>query len=217
MKKEFKIYIVCLLVFLLFVFKDSLDYLVISLNHNFDYTNQINLINASIKKENEELKKIIDFNETLDYNFITTKVKYRNIYAFLDELEIYKGTNQGLKVGDAIINEKGLVGTIKKTFENTSIVELITNKNSQISVKINGYYGILCYQDGTLVVRNISADALINPLDEVYTSGLGNLPENLYIGKIKDLKLDNLELEKIAVIDMAINLNELMYVTRVGK
>ena len=63
-----------------------------------------------------------------------------------------------------------------------------------------------------MVVTNINNYEKVNVDDEIYTSGLGNLPDNIYIGKVKSINLNNTEIEKIIEVDLNDRLEKLDYV-----
>ena len=216
MKKRYQRYIIILILFILLLLRNSYNHFIILLNHNFDYQKIVNLLNTNLIEENKRLGQIIDFQNTLDYDVITSKVKYRDLLDFSDTLTIYKGDKYHLKKGEVVLNEDGLIGLIKKTDQYTSIVQLITNKNSNISVKINDVYGILKYQDNHLIVSNITNFDLINEGDLIYTSGLTDIPSNIYVGKVKKITLSNLGIEKIVEVESKVDFNNLDYVLIVG-
>mgnify|MGYP000540128707 FL=1 len=140
--------------------------------------------------ESEKINNI-EFNDDLDLQ--VSRVKYRNVYEYSDTLTIYKGFKNNVFVNDVVLNNDGLIGIVTKTYDYYSIVTLITNKNSNISVKINDAIGILKTINNTLVVTDINNYEKVNVDDEIYTSGLGNLPDNIYIGKVKSINLNILE------------------------
>ena len=112
---------------------------------------------------------------------------------------------------DVVLNNDGLIGIVTKTYDYYSIVTLITNKNSNISVKINDAIGILKTINNTLVVTDINNYEKVNVDDEIYTSGLGNLPDNIYIGKVKSINLNNTEIEKVIEVNINDRLEKLDY------
>lgn len=216
MKKRYKIYLLLMFLVLLLLFSDSLDYLLINLNPNLNYSVPIKAIYQNMEKENNSLKKIVDLEDS-SFNFIVTKIKYRDIYDFKNTFTIYKGLKQGIKENSPVISEDGLVGIIKKVKDDSSEVELITNKNSNISVRINDVYGILKYQDNKLIVSNITNYENAKVGDEIYTSGIGNLPGGIFVGTVEDISLSNLEIEKIIYVESKVDFNNLIYLLVVGE
>ena len=97
-----------------------------------------------------------------------SKVYLRNIYEFKNTVMIYKGKEDGIVEGMAVISDMGLIGVVDNTLASSSEVRLITNKSSNISVKVGDNYGILKMADGVLVVSNLQTYDVINIGDKVY-------------------------------------------------
>lgn len=211
MKKKYKDFIIMLGIFFLFLFRNSINEIMIILNKDFDFGNICSYRCVSEIKENEELKKIIDFSDTLTYDYIVTRIKYRDVLGFTDKLQIFKGSDSDIKEGLAVVNDLGLVGVIKTVDKATSMVELIGNKNSNISVRINDTYGILKFQDNHLIVSDITNYNVINKGDLIYTSGIGNLPGEIYIGQVSDVVMSDLGIEQTIYVDSAVDFNNLSY------
>ena len=212
MIKKYKDYILLLIIFLLFIFSGSINRFLIAINPNLDTKNIELNYDKNLKDELDNIKKInnIEFNDDLDLQ--VSRVKYRNVYEYSDTLTIYKGFKNNVFVNDIVLNNDGLIGIVTKTYDYYSIVTLITNKNSNISVKINDAIGILKTINNTLVVTNINNYEKVNVDDEIYTSGLGNLPDNIYIGKVKSINLNNTEIEKVVEVNINDRLEKLDYV-----
>ena len=66
--------------------------------------------------------------------------------------------------------------------------------------------------NGVLVVKDLVANSDISIGDEIYTSGLGNLPSDIYVGKVINVSLNNTEIEKIIEVDLAVDLNNINYI-----
>ena len=211
MIKKYKDYILLLIVFLLFIFSGSINRFLIAINPNLDTKNIELNYDKYLKEELDNIKKInnIEFNN--DLNLQVSRVKYRNVYEYSDTLTIYKGFKNNVFVNDVVLNNDGLIGIVTKTYDYYSIVTLITNKSSNISVKINDAIGILKTINNTLVVTNINNYEKVNVDDEIYTSGLGNLPDNIYIGKVKSINLNNTEIEKVIEVNINDRLEKLDY------
>lgn len=212
MIRKYKDYIILLIVFLLIVFTPYINKIIYSFNNDLNIENITNNYCISLENDYNELLEINEFNIANNFNLIVSKVYLRDIYDFTNTLTIYKGTNSGLKEGLAVINNSGLIGTIKSVDDESSTVELITSKNSNISVRINDNYGILKMDNGVLVVKDLVANSDISIGDEIYTSGLGNLPSDIYVGKVINVSLNNTEIEKIIEVDIAVDLNNINYI-----
>lgn len=212
MIKKYKDYIILLIVFLLIIFGSNINAFLRSFDNNLNSNNINNNYCTSLENDYNELLKINDFKITSELNLVVSKVMLRDIYDFSDTLTIYKGTNAGIKEGNAVITDKGLIGVVSKVNKESSVVELITNKSSNISVRIGSSYGILNMQDNSLIVSDLSMydDVFIG--EEVYTSGIGNLPGDIYIGNVIDIKANNTEIEKILEVSPVVDLSMINYV-----
>ena len=211
MIKKYKDYIILLGVFLLFLFASQVNRFLTAINPNLDTSKIVINYDKHLKEELDNIKKINDikFDDNLD--IIVSRVKYRDVYEYSNTLTIFKGTKNNVNVGDAVLTNNGLVGIISKTYDYYSVVSLITNKKSNISVKINDAVGVLKLENGKLVVTSINNYKNISIGDEIYTSGLGNLPDNIYVGKVKKVSLIDTEIEKVIEVDIENRLDTLDY------
>ncbi len=199
-------YIILMIIFLLFLFQDSIIH-VMNNKYSDSFTYDIKDNSSILLNELEQTLDIAKDNN----NYILTKVMYRNIYDFKEELTIYKGKDYNINNKSAVVNKDGLVGIIKHSYKSKSVVQLITNKNTEISVRINDSYGILKSNNQGLYVSNITNNEVINVNDAVYTSGIGHLPKELLVGYVDSVKKDNLGIEQLLYIKPAADLNNLNY------
>ena len=211
MIRKYKDYIILLGVFLLFLFASQVNRFLTAINPNLDTSKIVINYDKHLKEELDNIKKINDmeFDDNLD--IIVSRVKYRDVYEYSNTLTIFKGTKNNVNVGDAVLTNNGLVGIINKTYDYYSVVSLITNKKSNISVKINDAVGVLKLENGKQVVTSINNYKNISIGDEIYTSGLGNLPDNIYVGKVKSVSLNDTEIEKVIKVDIKNRLDTLDY------
>ena len=209
-------FIILFVVLLIFLFSRNIDQIFLQndaiLNGNVTFEASV----KALEEENKELKELLEYKENLDFKVLVTKVKFRDIYDFKNEITILRGSDDALEEGWALINEDGLIGTIKKVNSTSSVVRLLTNSESKISVKINNSYGILETSQGKTIVTNIIKDENINVGDKVYTSGIGNLPGAIYIGEVKETSLDSLELEQVVTVALGVDFNNINYCLVVG-
>ena len=120
-----------LILFLIILLKDPL-YRLISLNKKI-----YNTLDCHIIEDN--YNKLLEFNQiNINYNldYINTIIIYKDIYNYLNEITIRGGLDQQFD-NNPVIYDNTLIGLINKVNKTTSIVQLLTNKKSKISVKIN--------------------------------------------------------------------------------
>ncbi len=196
-----------IIIYLIFLTKDSFIGLI---NNKDDIANsKCTLENNSIIKDYEKLLNFMNLTENKQ-ELIYSKVITREIYEFYDKITITKNENDNIKKGDIVISEYGLIGTISKVNKNSCEVSLITSNDTNISVKVGESYGILYSKNHKLKIKNMKIEGSIKEGDEVYTSGLTLVPEGIKIGKVKNIKKDELELEYILDIE-SISLHNLKY------
>jgi len=138
MKEIYKTTTIFLIFFIVFLFKESIYEVIIKVN-NLDKLDKsiIKIKESYYEEEYKTLLKTINVIDENEFSYVYSKVLYRDIYNYFDEITILKGYNDNIKNNSAVINENGLIGTINKVNKNSSVVNLITNKNSQISIKVN--------------------------------------------------------------------------------
>lgn len=201
-------YLSLIIIYLIFLSKDF----VFSLINNYnDIDNIYKSKELYYEKEYESLMNQLKI-EPNNYDVIYSKIIFRDIYEFYDKITILKGEADNLKKGSVVINNDGLVGVINKTYQNYSEIQLLTNKDINISVKINESYGILTASNNNIYIKNIKLQDKINEGDKIYTSGLTKIPENILIGTVKSFQKDNLELEYIIEVTPSVNFHNLRYV-----
>jgi len=149
--------------------------------------------------------------KTYESEFITSKVVVRDAYTFFDEVTILKGKEDGVEVGDIVINHDGYIGMVKSMADHSSQVELFTNKNTKLSVRVRNSYGMLVVKQDKLIIDSMTSKEVIEVGDEVYTSGYTNVPGDILVGKVSRVVPTNLgqELE----IESSVNFQEFWYVT----
>lgn len=196
-----------LILFIIFLLREPI-YKLININDT---------VYTTIKCEHLEngYNKLLEFNEidiiyNLDYT--NTYVIYKDIYEYMNEITIKGGKDKNFD-NNLVIYDNTLLGIIKKVNDSSSIVRLITNKNSKISVKINEEVGVLEYIDNKLIINNISNYSDINVGDMIYTSGLGSVEENIYIGTVKNITMDNKKIEKYIEVNYNLDIKKIDYVT----
>lgn len=175
---------------------------------------QLKVKNQLLISENNnlinELKSVYEIYDLKYENisFIYGKVTLRDIFNFYDEITINIGEADGVKVGSAVVGKGGLLGIVNKVYTNSSIVKLITNKSLNIAVKVNEGYGNF----NDFVVKDVDQHLKVDVGDKVYTSGLTDLYGGIYVGTIKEIISDDLEIAKKLIIENDLRVKEINYV-----
>lgn len=166
------------------------------------YNNKDNIELQTLKIENTNLKEQVKSLENiynikpLNNNYLITRVILRNIHEFYNEIVLLSDSKE-IEVGNAVINEEGLIGLVKDIKDDKVYVALLTS-NYNISVKINDTYGNLNNKKVTMLDKYSD----INIGDIVYTSGLTNIPENILVGYVKEVNKTSINTEvTISLLD----------------
>ena len=206
--KKYLLYLILLFTFLFLYFgidlvycylikKDSLlsEEIILKSDYNALYEKYTTLLNSHDLWEGKS-------------DFITSKVVSRDPYN-LDEITILKGSEDGVKTGDIIINEYGLVGIVSSVKKHVSFVKTINHKDTNISVKVGKSYGMLKKDDGKLIIEDIKTKDSDLVGTFVKTSGFTSVPEDILVGEVSSV-IDNGLTLSLVVIPSA-DLNNLNY------
>ena len=109
--------IVVLVLYLLFLAKDHLFGFLDNTQNLDSYLTDVKLL--YYQNEYQEMKKLLDIDDQ-DYSFLYSKVLLRDIYYFYDEITISKGSSDGIKVQDLVVNEEGVLGIVKEVKNHSS-------------------------------------------------------------------------------------------------
>ena len=177
-----------------------------------------------LQKEVSELKQVLELNATLsEYSYVNATVVNRNIGYWYDILTIDKGLKNGIKKGDAVITNSGLIGKISDLSNFSSTVKLLTTDRltNKISVKIDNEYG---YQYGLLakydkekrvyILEGITDSNNIKDGDIVTTTGLTDyFPSGIIIGSVSRVVKDEYDLNTIVEVIPKVNFDDISIVT----
>lgn len=178
----------------------------------------------TLKKELNELKKITGIDDILSlYTYKNATVISRNYDSWYNSLTINLGSKSGIELGDAVINNGVLIGTISHVSNFTSNVKLLSTDtlDNKISVELvvndNSIYGLLTRYDNNesvYIIEGINENIEIPNDTIVKTSGLTDkYPKGIIIGYVIDNTKDSFDLTKILKVKPATNFNEINYVS----
>ena len=88
------------------------------------------------KNENDELRDLVDYNREsgLDaYEPKTARVYSRSFSSWYETIAINKGSSDGVKVNQPVVNGKGLVGKVKTVSDGNAVVMLLSDSDFGVS------------------------------------------------------------------------------------
>ena len=136
--------------------------------------------------ENEELKKQLNSVKTKTQNYITAKVISNSGGSYVKTITINVGSNNGVKLGNPVINNWGMIGRIVDLGKNASRVLLTVDINSQIPVYFENslHRAILVGKNSDLLeLKFLKKRVLLKDEERLMTSGEGGiLPRGLPVG-----------------------------------
>lgn len=201
-------------------------YRIVSIGNNEDTSALTNEINKDYEKEIENLKKTLELNKTMsDKELENASVIKRSTIYWYNIITIDKGTKNGIKEGNAVINSSGLIGKVIKANKYSSDIKLITSKNDENYISAvfyiddKPYYGLINEYDienNKLYLKNVIGDFNIEQIKniDVVTSGLGStFSSGLLIGTITDFKKDTYGISNTIIIKPSADFNDIKIVT----
>ena len=169
------------------------------------------------QQENTELQvlsALLDFARAHPENeYLTAAIIGRDPSPFLHYVIINRGSDDSLLRGMPVVSQQGLIGRIAAVTSGASRVQLITDPDSAINVRIepSGTEAILSGSiTGDISLDLIPQDTDINPGDLVLTSGLGgNYPPNILIGQVASVRQRPFELFQTASVQPVVDFSKL--------
>ena len=163
---------------------------------------QTKVRNASLEKENRQLKAGLNLKDTLSgYTLINASVISRAPDTWSDLLTINKGSSSGIKKNMAVMCGGGVIGRIVEADAASSKVELITttdesaNRFAFQADAANGktVHGIITVTaNNQLAFTQVVDGRKLKAGTKVYTSGMGgNSPKGLLIGTVTQTTRDS--------------------------
>ena len=206
--KKYLLYLILLFTFLFLYFGIDLVYCYL-IKKDSILSEEI-ILKSDYNALNEKYTTLLNSHDLWEdkKDFITSKVVGRDPYN-LDEITILKGSEDGVKTGDIIINEYGLVGIVSSVKKHVSFVKTINHKDTNISVKVGKSYGMLKKDDGKLIIEDIKTKDSDLVGTFVKTSGFTSVPEDILVGEVSSV-IDNGLTLSLVVIPSA-DLNNLNY------
>jgi len=169
------------------------------------------------QQENTELQvlsALLDFARAHPENeYLTAAIIGRDPSPFLHYVIINRGSDDSLLRGMPVVSQQGLIGRIAAVTSGASRVQLITDPDSAINVRIepSGAEAILSGSiTGDISLDLVPQDTDINPGDLVLTSGLGgNYPPNILIGQVASVRQRPFELFQTASVQPVVDFSNL--------
>lgn len=140
------------------------------------------------KRENQRLREFIGFRPPGDFQIIPVKIVSILEHFYPIGAVINRGSNDGLRSNQTVVNRYGLVGKIKETMSHSATIQLLTDPGNAVAVRIADTHqmGTVRYSpEKGMMLYNLPADAQIKKGDLIITSGMGGIyPPGLAVARV---------------------------------
>jgi rod shape-determining protein MreC len=149
----------------------------------------------ALQRENQRLRTLLDATQGKPYAFSFAEMKRVDLDPFAHKVWIDRGDDEGVFIGQAVIDGLGVVGQVEDVHAHLSSVRLISDPDHALPVQINRTgLRTVAYGSGHtnhLLMPNLPLQADITRGDMVVTSGLGDrFPPGFPVGEIERVERD---------------------------
>jgi len=148
-----------------------------------------------LEDENRRLRELVDMRASLPVKGRLAEIIYAARDPFVHRVFIDKGLQQGIKAGQVVVDEQGVMGQVVRSFPLTAEVSLLTDKQQAIPVVVQrtGLRAILSGTgSGTLEVQFLASSVDVQVGDYLVTSGLdGVYLPGLPVAKVSKVQRDD--------------------------
>ncbi|TCS37873.1 rod shape-determining protein MreC [Paucimonas lemoignei] len=143
--------------------------------------------------ENAHLRSLLGASERLEVKSLMAEILYDARDPFTRKIVLDRGSQQGVKPGQPVIDDTGVVGQVTRVFPFTAEATLLTDKDQSIPVQVvrSGLRSVAYGrgQSGVMDLRFMPANADIRKGDILVTSGLdGIYPAGLAVAKVTEVE-----------------------------
>jgi len=149
----------------------------------------------ALRAENAQLRRLLEARERLPRHSTLAEILYQGRDPFSRKVIIDKGSYQGIQLGQAVIDDVGVVGQVTRVYPLLSEVTLITDKEQRTPVQVlrNGLRAVIYGggERGTLDLSWTASNADVLADDVLVTSGIdGTYPAGLPVAKVSRIERD---------------------------
>lgn len=145
-----------------------------------------------LSAENARLRGILSTTESNTHHLLLAQVIGTDTNPLKQIVVLNKGVADGVKIGQTVIDENGILGQIIHTYTNTSRLLLVTDEQQSVSVVV-ARTGQRAMVSGGGRLDSLSLDYIFKTADvqvgdELISSGLGErIPAGYKVGTIKNI------------------------------
>ena len=162
-----------------------------------------------LREENTRLRTLLDLQGRYAGNATAVEVLYTGRDPFTQKVFVNKGVQAGVVPGEAVVDDRGVVGQVTRAMPYMAEITLVTDKDQAVPVKVerSGVRSVL-FGNGTgraPELRFTAPTADVRVGDRLLTSGIdGTYPPNLPVAEVIDIERDTGQMfARIAVKPLA--------------
>lgn len=165
--------------------------------------------------ENTRLRRLLDFQATLDYPTTAAQIVARDPGNWLGTVTINKGTRHGVRKNMTVATMEGLVGRVLSTTPRTATVLLILDPRSAVGGMVQRTRTLVLVEGdpsrpGLCRVKSLTPECDVQVGDRVLSSGLGGVyPKGLVIGEIVEVMPGKYGVGRAAYLKPAVDFSRL--------
>jgi rod shape-determining protein MreC len=180
--------------------------------------------------ENQQLSRQLNFNASNNidqWSPVSATVIGQDLSPWNQQIEVDKGSGDGVLAGDPVIGDGGLVGDVKTVVSGASIVTLLTDPSFAVPAEVEdggGPTGVLVPEAGnpsSMLLTDLPPQATVENGDYVVTAGFKDntnpalidyYPTAIPIGKVTSFSADTLNNQHQVQVTPFVNLRGLSVV-----
>lgn len=146
------------------------------------------LRNQALQAENRQLKNLLQARHTTPVPTLLAEILYDARDPYSRKLIIDRGSNEGVRAGQPVIDDAGVIGQVTRVFQMSSELTLLTDHEQAIPVQVmrTGSRGVAYGAEvGMLELRYMASNVDVQDGDILTTSGIdGIYPSGLPVGQV---------------------------------
>ena len=160
------------------------------------------------ESENAQLRRLLDARARLTVKSLHAEILYDTRDPFSQRVVINRGSQHGLKPGMPVVDERGVLGQVVRTFPMTAEVSLVTDRDLSIPVQVlrSGLRAVAYGgpQISRMEVRFMAANADVVSGDVLVSSGIdGVYPAGIPVAKVESVIRGNGPFASITCVPVA--------------
>ncbi len=153
----------------------------------------------ALKAENIHLRRLLgaahEIETTAETKVVLAEIRYTPRDPFNHRITLNKGSYHDIELGQAVIDDKGIVGQITQLYPWSSEVTLLTDKDHAVPIQVvrNGLRSIVSGtgKNNELELRYLSVNTDIQQGDLLVTSGIGGVyPPGIPVATVLKIEQD---------------------------